>query len=163
MALPLPGLRKDELDGQNPKHKSATPCIVPGQCLIRPGKTASCFSSSEFEGEFHTGVLMLTRNLWGRGPGPNDQTSIWYWAKLSGVTGEAESLPEAAAVTSRTHWTESRGLRLAWSSELRITQGAEGLGGKKTGPYITRNPWWHRLIWALCMIVCSMSASISRQ
>uniref|UniRef100_A0A8D0RZV3 Testis expressed 48 n=1 Tax=Sus scrofa TaxID=9823 RepID=A0A8D0RZV3_PIG len=46
---PKHGLRKDELDGQNPKHKSATPCIVPGQCLIRPGKTASCFSSSEFE------------------------------------------------------------------------------------------------------------------
>lgn len=127
MALPLPGLRKDELDGQNPKHKSATPCIVPGQCLIRPGKTASCFSSSEFEGEFHTGVLMLTRNLWGRGPGPNDQTSIWYWAKLSRVTGEAESLPEAAAVTSRTQWTESRGLTLAcmilWAANYTRSRG----------------------------------------
>lgn len=76
MELPLPGLQKDELDGQNLKQDNEASHVIWGNSLLHPEKRTSYFSSSEFEGEFQIGVLTLTRNLWGRGPCPNDQTPI---------------------------------------------------------------------------------------
>lgn len=105
--LPLPGLQKDELDGQNLKQDNEASHVIWGNSLLHPEKRTSYFSSSEFEGEFQIGVLTLTRNLWGRGPCPNDQTPIWYWAKWGDRTAPFRKLQSH----SRTHWTESRGLR----------------------------------------------------
>ncbi|XP_032334178.1 testis-expressed protein 48 [Camelus ferus] len=49
MELSLPGLQKDELDGQNPKHGDTVSRKPLGQPLIEPGKRASYNGGSEFE------------------------------------------------------------------------------------------------------------------
>ncbi|KAB0406446.1 hypothetical protein E2I00_006563, partial [Balaenoptera physalus] len=47
--LPLPGLQKDELDGQNLKQDNEASRVILGKSLLHPEKRTSYFSSSEFE------------------------------------------------------------------------------------------------------------------